>query len=105
MIIFARCGNGYCGCESEEVFFFDDSIPEQDITEEVSIWAYENAESYSYVHFGWDEYYTEEEYEDYLNNYVDFDWHVASYEEYVAWCENWGYTPKTEKEIIECLSM
>jgi hypothetical protein len=101
MIILANCSNGYCGCESEEVFFFDDSMTDTEITEEILYWAQDQAESYSYVHFGWDEPYTDEEYEDYLENYVSFDWHVATYEEYLDWCDNWNYEPKTEAEIAE----
>ena len=101
MIILANCGNGYCGCGSEEVFFFDDSMTDTEIDEDILYWARENAESYAYVHFGWDEEYTEEDYDDYLENYVDFDWHIATYEEYLDWCDNWSYTPKTEEEIAK----
>jgi len=94
MIILAHCGNGYCGCDSEEVFFFEDGTAEAIINETVCDWARDNAESYAYVHFGWGEEYSDEDYEDYLENYVDFDWYDATYEEYVEWCENWGYEPK-----------
>ena len=66
MIILAHCGNGYCGCDSEEAFFFNNSIDEVEIEEEILSWAQENAESFTYIHFGWDESYTDEEYEDYL---------------------------------------
>lgn len=96
-IILARCGNGYCGCDSEDAFFFDEGTSEREIDEDVLAWARENAESYAYVHFGWGEEYTDEEYEFYIENYVDFDWHEASYEEYVEWCENWGYEPREEE--------
>lgn len=98
MIILAHCGNGYCGCDSEEVFFFEDGTAEAIINETVCDWARDNAESYAYVHFGWGEEYSDEDYEDYLENYVDFDWHDATYEEYVEWCENWGYEPNKEVE-------
>ena len=101
MIILARCSNGYCGCDSEDVFFYKDDTPEHIIDEDLICWAEENAESYAYVHFGWDEEYTDEEYEDYLENYVSYDWYVATYEQYVAWCENWNYEIKTEAEIAE----
>lgn len=94
MIILAHCGNGYCGCESEEAFFFEDGTAEAIINETVYDWARDNAESYAYVHFGWDEEYSDEDYEDYMENNVEFDWHDATYEEYVEWCENWGYEPK-----------
>ena len=101
MIILAYCNNGYCGCNSEDVFFFDDSMTNTEIDEEILYWAQEQAESYSYVHFGWGEPYTDEEYEDYLENYVSFDWYVATYEQYLDWCDNWNYEPKTEAEIAE----
>ena len=97
IIILARCSNGYCGCESEDVFFFDEGTLEREIDEDILTWARENAESYASVHFDWDEHYTDEEYDDYIENYVDFDWHKASYEEYVEWCENLGYEPREEE--------
>ena len=93
-IISATCGNNYCGCDSEEVFFFDDGTLDSVIDSEIYSWAVENAESFSYVHLGWDSDYSEEDYKFYIENYVDFDWHDATYEEYVEWCENYGYTPK-----------
>ena len=94
MIIMAHCGNGYSGCDSEEVFFYKDGTAEAVINEDVWSWACDNAESYAYVHFGWDEPYTDEDYDDYIANYVDFDWHDVTYEEYVEWCENWGCEPR-----------
>ena len=105
MIILAHCDNGYCGCDSEEVFFFNDSMDEVEIDEEILSWAQENAESFAYVHFGWGESYTDEEYEDYLENYVNFSWHIASYEEYVEWCENWNYIPMAEEEINKYITV
>jgi hypothetical protein len=105
MIILAYCDNGDCGCESEEAFFFDDSMTDEEIIEEILYCAQEHAEAYSYVHFGWGESYTEEEYEEYLENYVNFNWRPATYEEYLDWCDNWGYRPKTEEEIVEYLSV
>ena len=62
-IIYATCGNGYCGCDSEEVFFFEDGTKDLDIDEDVYAWACDNAESFAYVHFGWCEDYTDEDYE------------------------------------------
>lgn len=94
MIILAKCGNGYTGCDSEEVFFYEDGTSEKIINEDVWNWACENAESFAYVHFGWAEEYTDEEYDEYINEYVDFEWHDATYEEYLEWCDNWGYEPK-----------
>lgn len=94
IIVLVKCGNGYCGCESEEAFFYDDGTTESEMEEDILCWARENAESFAYVHFGWDEPYTDEDYEDYLENYVNYDYHIASYEEYLDYCENWGYEPK-----------
>lgn len=93
-IILARCGNGYCGCDSEEAFFFEGDFSVREINSEVWGWACENAETYAYIHFGWDEPYTEEEYNDYIENYLEYDWHEATYEEYLDWCENWGCEPR-----------
>ena len=93
-IILATCGNNYCGCDSEEAFFFDDETLDSVIDFEIYSWAVENAESFSYVHLDWDSDYSEEDYQFYIENYVDFEWHDATYEEYVEWCENWGYTPR-----------
>ncbi len=54
--------NGYCGCDTEEEFvgtyeeaveFADEYLPEF-------------AESYAHAAFGWDEEYTEEEFEEYF---------------------------------------
>ena len=56
--------NGYCGCDIEEEFVgtYDEAVE----------WANEclseYAETYAYVAFGWDEEYTEEEFDDYLED-------------------------------------
>lgn len=99
MIIVAHCGNGYCGCDSNEVFFFDNETPEAIIDEDIYCWAVENADNYSYVHFGFGEEYDEEKYEDYIENHVDYDWHDATYDEYLSWCEEFGYEPKSKEEL------
>ena len=100
-IIKATCGNGYCGCDQEEVFFFSDNFALREIDTEVYSWSVENAESYAYVHFGWDEPYTDEDYEDYLENYVTYSWDEITYDEYLDYCENWHITPKTLEELKE----
>ena len=44
--------------------------------------------------FGWDEEYTDEEYnEEYMSEYLTYDWWEVSYEVFLEWCENWGYDP------------
>lgn len=93
IIVLAHCGNGYVGCDSDEVFFYEERTDERTINTEVQQWAEENANSFAHVHFGWDADYTDEEYEDYITNYVEYDWHEATYEEYIEWCENLGCEP------------
>ena len=93
IIVLARVGNGYCGCENEDAFFYEEEISEREIEADVYNFAIENAETYSYVHFGWDEEYTEEEYDDYMENYVTYDWDVVTYEEYLEWCDDQGVEP------------
>ena len=60
--------NGYCGCDIEEEFV--------GTYEEAEAWADEYlpeyASDYAHVAFGWDEEYTEEEYEEYLE-YCDYE--------------------------------
>lgn len=90
-IILAKCGNGYCGCGAEDLFVFSNLTDDKIITDEVYAWACENAESYAYVHFGWDEPYTDEEYDEYLEEYMTLNWKDITYDEAVEWCENYGY--------------
>ena len=99
-IILAKCDNGYCGCDCEDVFFYDNDTTETEIEEDLWEWAVDNAESYAYVHFGWDEEYSEEEYEEYLENHVNYTWYEAIYEEYVDWCENWGREVQYSEEEV-----
>ena len=77
--------------------FYEDGTSKIIIDEEIHQWACENAESFAHFHFGWDEPYTEEEYDEYIEEYVDFDWHKITYKEYVKWCKNWGYKLKEEE--------
>ena len=73
IIVLAHCDNGYCGCDSENAFFYEEGTTEEEINCDIWNWACDNAESYAHVHFGW---------------------HEATYEEYIEWCENWGYEPQ-----------
>ena len=54
--------NGYCGCNIEEEFegTYEEAV---DFAKE---YLPDYAEQYAHVAFGWDEEYTEEEYEDYI---------------------------------------
>ena len=97
-IVLATCGNGYCGCDSEEAFRFDEGFKDEQIECEIWNWACENAESFAHVHFGWDEPYTYEDYDDYIENYVTYDWHEATYDEYLEWCDNWCIEPEFKEE-------
>lgn len=56
--------NGYCGCDIEEEFegAYDEAV---EFAEE---YLDNYAEQYAYVAFGWEEEYTEEEYEQYREN-------------------------------------
>ena len=53
--------NGYCGCDIEEEFVgtYDEAV------EFANEYLPEYAETYAYVAFGWDEEYTEEEFDEY----------------------------------------
>ena len=51
-IVLGYCGNGYCGCDSEDAFFYDDNTPDLEIVEDLYDWACDNAESFAHVHFG-----------------------------------------------------
>lgn len=54
--------NGYCGCDIEEEFegTYDEAV------EFANEYLPDYAETYAYVAFGWDEEYTEEEYDNYF---------------------------------------
>lgn len=56
--------NGYCGCDIEEEFIgtYEEAL------EFAGEYLPEYAETYAYVTFGWDEEYTEEEYDEYLED-------------------------------------
>lgn len=54
--------NGYCGCETEEEF----EGTYEETVKYANEYLPEYAETYAYVAFGWDEEYTEEEFDDYL---------------------------------------
>lgn len=78
------CGNGYCGCDIEDVLEFDNGTLEKEIDECIYDIARDNAESYEYVAFGWgDNEIDEEDYEAYYEN-VDFGWEYITKEEFDA---------------------
>ena len=59
-----RFSNGYCGCDIEEEFVgtYDDAV------EWANEYLFEYAGSYAHCAFGWDEEFTEEEYDEYLED-------------------------------------
>ena len=66
--------NGYCGCDIEEEFegTYDEAVGF------ANDYLHEYAESYAYVAFGWDNEYTEEEYDEYFE---DCGYEIAESEE------------------------
>lgn len=80
-------GNGYCGCDFEEYMEVDDETTEAEIADMAYELAMQNAESFSHVHFGWDEVPPDdtEEYAEYLEG-VDYNYEFCSKEEFE---ENW----------------
>ena len=58
--------NGYSDCTKEEMMYYDNNTPKEEIYDDVDNWGRENAENLAYVHFGWDEECTEDKFDDYL---------------------------------------
>ena len=56
--------NSYCGCDIEEEF----EGTYEEAVEFANEYLPDYAEQYAYAEFGWDEEYTEEEYEEYSEN-------------------------------------
>lgn len=92
-------GNGYCGCNFEDVIFYPNEATDEDFEEDGWAMAEDNAQTYSHIHFGWGEEYGDEEWEEYLDNHVEFGWEEITRERYLKWCKEMGYTPATEEEV------
>lgn len=77
-------GNGYCGCDYEEYYEFDDSVSEESIEEISQELAYEYAESYEYVATGWGQSWETEddEIEYYDNAHDEAGWDYCTKEEF-----------------------
>lgn len=99
MIILAHCSNGYVGCDAEDTFWFPNDATDSEIEKEIWEWACDNANSYSYVHFGWDVEITDDEWDEYIQEHVTYDYRKIDYDTYVEWCENWGYIPDTKEDM------
>ena len=78
-------GNGYCGCDYEEYYAYDnDEITEAEIEQNATEMAYTNAEQYEHVVTGWNQdWESDEEREDYYDNALGYcGWDYCSKEEY-----------------------
>ena len=75
-------GNGFVGCDYEEYREYDDDTPEFVIENDSLEICEENAESYAYQRFGWDEDYSDEDYDEYLEDCY-CDWTYISKEEFI----------------------
>lgn len=89
IIVLAHFNNSYVSCD--EAFFYEEGTSEKIIDADIQEWTKENGDAFAYLHL--DDYYTDEEYEDYMTNCVEYDWHKATYEEYIEWCEDLGCEP------------
>ena len=87
-------GIGYAGCNFEEVLVYPDEITEIEVSEDAHDLVEQYAESYSHIHFGWNEEYTEEEWDFYLENYVDFNYQELTREEYLEYCHDNDMEPE-----------
>ena len=89
-------GNGYCGCDFEEVLVVNDDMTEEEANDIAHEAAMDNADTFSYVRFGWDEERSEEEYEEYIENNVEYGYNFMTRAEYLEFCEANGFEPKVE---------
>ena len=88
--VIAYFENGYCGCDQTDFYTFVDDTTTSEINDQMydAMCAY--AESYSHVAFGWDEPYTDEEWDDYLENQCSVNWEVVSKERWDEERKEWG---------------
>lgn len=89
--VIAYFENGYCGCDQTDFFEYDDDITTSEIQEDMYEQMCQYGESYSHVAFGWDESYTEEEYEDYIENQCSVNWEIVDKERWDAEREECGF--------------
>ena len=75
--------NGYCSCDQTDFLEYDDDMTEAEIVEDICNMKLDYAELFAHVHFGWGESYTDEEWEDWIENSVMFNYRIVdSYEEW-----------------------
>lgn len=66
--------NGYCGCDETDVWEYPDNVTQEDVANDCEEHLYDYAESFAHVAFGWDEEYSESDFDDYLDScYYTFD--------------------------------
>lgn len=82
--VIAYFENGYCGCDQTDFFEFDDDITTSEIDDQMYDAMCGYAESYSHVAFGWNEPYTDEEWEDYIVNQCCVNWEIVDKERWDA---------------------
>lgn len=78
-------GTPYCGCDFEDVRALPDEVTEQELDALASEMAYENGETYSYCHTGWDEEFEDEEDEESYFGDCYCNWREMTEEEYAEW--------------------
>ena len=100
MLVLAHFENGYCGCDQEEVFHFEAGTELRFIEGTISEWAMDNADSFAYVHFGWEAEYTDEEYDEYIEM-IEWTYENLTYEEYLKYCEDEGEEVRFTEEDAE----
>lgn len=76
--------NGYCGCDTTDFFTFDDNTTTSEIADYIWDTRRDYADAYAHVHFGWDESYTDEEWEEWVEEYCMVTWDIVSEEDYKA---------------------
>ncbi len=84
VVVIFKGGNGYCGCNFEEVVHleYDDELDPIYLSEYGNDLCVDNAETYSAVHFGWDyDNADNEEWDDYLEG-CWFDYEILTLEMY-----------------------
>lgn len=95
MIVRRYFDNGYCGCDQEEMEYYANDMSHADIDADTDEWGRNEAESYAHVHFGWDEEYTEEDMDEYIEG-CNWGWEEVTWEQYVEYCENWSLEPNED---------
>lgn len=89
MIVLGRCGNGYQGYNTEDIFFFKENTTQEEISDELQAWACDHEESYFHAHSDCNE------------DCFVVDWDVIAYEAYQEWCEKNGYDSRDYEDLYK----